>query len=113
MTPEEYRTFCKTVAQYPEAGTRKPAAINYTILGLVGEAGELADKWKKVLRDDEGVLTPEKRVEMRKELGDVLWYLERASVELGTNIPTLMQENMEKLQSRKDRDVLGGSGDNR
>ena len=87
--------------------------INYPILGLVGEAGELANKYKKVLRDDGGILHPEKRKDMIKELGDVLWYVAALARDLGADLDDVARENIEKLRDRQARGVIGGSGDNR
>lgn len=85
----------------------------YPILGLVGEAGELANKYKKVLRDNGGILTPEVREAMKKELGDVLWYIAATANDLGTTLEEVAEENISKLKSRQTRGKIGGSGDNR
>lgn len=87
--------------------------INYPILGLIGEAGELANKYKKVLRDDDGIMHPDKRYDMIGEMGDVLWYLAALARDLNTTLEDIAQSNLDKLQSRKERGVIGGSGDNR
>jgi NTP pyrophosphatase (non-canonical NTP hydrolase) len=80
---------------------------------MVGEAGEVADKVKKVIRDDHGIMTDEKKLEIAKELGDVLWYLAQLSTELGFALDKVAEMNIEKLYSRKERGVISGSGDNR
>ncbi|HPM38838.1 MAG TPA: nucleoside triphosphate pyrophosphohydrolase family protein, partial [Candidatus Pacearchaeota archaeon] len=85
----------------------------YPTLGLVGEAGEVAEKMKKVLRDNDGVISEEKREEITKELGDVLWYIANLSKELNVSLEDVAQKNIEKLQSRQQRNELHGSGDNR
>ncbi len=82
-------------------------------MGLVGEAGEVAEKMKKVLRDNDGVISEEKREEITKELGDVLWYIANLSKELNVSLEDVAQKNIEKLQSRQQRNELHGSGDNR
>lgn len=87
--------------------------VNYPVLGLVGEAGELANKYKKVLRDDDGILHPDKREDMIKELGDVLWYVAALARDLGANLEDVALANLDKLKSRQLRGVIGGSGDNR
>ena len=85
----------------------------YPTLGLVGEAGEVAEKMKKVLRDNDGVISEEKKEEITKELGDVLWYIANLSKELNVSLEDVAQKNIEKLQSRQQRNELHGSGDNR
>ncbi len=109
MTFEEYEKGAARTALYPDRGHNWP----YAALGLVGEAGEIADKLKKVIRDDGNVLTEEKTQELKKELGDVLWYLATLSYELGFTLDEVAKLNLEKLASRKERGALGGSGDNR
>ncbi len=109
MTFEEYQKKSKTTAIYPNQGNN----FTYTVLGLVGEAGEVAEKLKKIIRDDGGNITDDKREEIKKELGDVLWYLAQASTELGLSLDDIASANIEKLFSRKSRGVLSGSGDNR
>lgn len=89
-----------------------PLEVYYS-LKLAGEAGEVAEKIAKVYRDDKGVYTDEKRVELVKELGDVLWYLARLAAFLGANLGIVAYQNVKKIMSRKARGVLGGSGDNR
>ncbi len=88
-------------------------ALTYFTLGLNGEAGEVAEKIKKVLRDNEGVVSEEKKVEIEKELGDVLWYLSQITTELGLDLNNVAERNLEKLFSRQKRDKLSGDGDNR
>ncbi len=83
------------------------------LLGLVGESGEVAEKFKKVIRDDMGKMDEDKKRELAKELGDVLWYIASLSHVLGTDLETIARSNIEKLTSRQQRGVLGGSGDNR
>jgi len=110
---DAYQLGCATTANYPEAGTGSIAAITYCVLGLTGEAGEVADKWKKVIRGDhgEGVLTPEVKALMIKEVGDTTWYAARLSAELGARLSEVAQGNLDKLASRKERGVIKGSGD--
>lgn len=83
------------------------------VLGMNGEAGELAEKMKKIIRDKNSVISDEDKLEMAKELGDVLWYIAVFANDLGVPLDTIAQQNLDKLQSRKSRGVLGGSGDNR
>ncbi len=83
------------------------------LLGLVGETGEVAEKFKKIYRDNEGHITLEQTDEMKKELGDILWYLSTLADYLGIELEEIATLNIEKLASRKTRGVLKGSGDNR
>lgn len=83
------------------------------VLGVNGEAGELAEKVKKIIRDKKGVVDAQDKLDMAKEIGDVLWYLAVFAHDLGVPFDTIAQQNLDKLQSRKARGVLGGSGDNR
>jgi NTP pyrophosphatase (non-canonical NTP hydrolase) len=109
MTFEEYQTKARETAIYPN----KDSNFIYPTLGLVGEAGEVAEKMKKVLRDNDGIISEEKREEITKELGDVLWYIANLSKELNVSLEDVAQKNIEKLQSRQQRNELHGSGDNR
>ncbi len=83
------------------------------ILGLVGETGEIAEKFKKIYRDNQGVISKEQVVEIKKELGDVLWYTAVVSEYLGISFNEVAEMNIAKLNSRKARGKVGGSGDNR
>ena len=86
---------------------------HYLTFGLVGEAGEVAEKVKKILRDSVGEISPMTKNELAKELGDVLWYLSQLSAEFGFDFETIAQMNLDKLHSRLERKTLNGSGDNR
>ena len=83
------------------------------ILGLSGESGEVAEKFKKILRDKNGQISDEDRMEIAKELGDVLWYIATISRYLGMPLEDVANINIEKLASRKDRNKLHGKGDDR
>ena len=83
----------------------------YPALGLAGEAGEVADKVKKTIRD--GRNDAEYYHQIAKELGDVLWYLSQLSDSFGFSLEEVAQANLDKLANRKKRKVIGGSGDNR
>ena len=109
MTPNEYQTAALSTAIYPNMGQN----FVYPALGLVGEAGEVADKLKKVIRDNGGVLTDPVRDAVAKELGDCLWYLAVLAYEMDYDLNEIAQINIDKLNSRKERGVLSGSGDNR
>lgn len=83
------------------------------ILGLVGEAGETADKIKKIVRDKEGRLCSEDTMAIAKELGDVLWYVANVARYLGVSLDEVAKMNLKKLSSRKKRGKLHGTGDER
>lgn len=107
MRLSEYQQRSRATAVYPDAGEN----LTYPALGLCGEAGEAAEKVKKALRDDGGVLTDERRAALAAELGDVLWYVAQLATEAGLDLDAIAAENLDKLLSRKERDVLQGSGD--
>lgn len=109
MQFSEYQETSRKTALYPDLGKN----FIYPTLGLVGEAGEVAEKMKKVLRDKNGILDEPTRIELQKELGDVLWYLTQLAVELGMTLEQVAEKNIEKLQSRQQRNQLHGDGDNR
>jgi NTP pyrophosphatase (non-canonical NTP hydrolase) len=109
MNFKEYQKKSRKTAIYPNADNN----FIYPTLGLVGEAGEVAEKIKKVIRDKEGVLDDEKRKEIEKELGDVLWYVSQLATELDLSLEEVAKKNIEKLYSRMDRGKLKGNGDNR
>jgi len=83
------------------------------ILGLVGESGEVADKVKKVIRNNAGQLSDEARAEILKELGDILWYVNSVAHLLGSNLNEIAENNLAKLSSRHQRGLIKGAGDNR
>ena len=104
-----YQRESRKTALYPNAGCN---AI-YPTLGLVGEAGEVADKVKKILRDKEGVFDQDSKDAIKFELGDVLWYISQLSSELGYDLEEVANSNLQKLNSRKIRGKIQGSGDDR
>lgn len=108
-----YQRAASETAVYPDAGEGNINALSYVTLGLVGEAGEIANKVKKVIRDSDGVMSATTRADIRKEVGDVLWYVARLADELGVPLGYIADANLGKLYDRKDRGVLGGSGDER
>jgi len=89
------------------------AQLTAQVLGLVGESGEVAEKFKKLIRDKQGVISDEDRAEIIKELGDILWYINAVARLLGSDITDVAEKNLEKVLSRKARGATKGSGDNR
>jgi NTP pyrophosphatase (non-canonical NTP hydrolase) len=83
------------------------------VLGINGEAGEVAEKVKKIIRDKNGKMTESDKEELAKEIGDVLSYLAVFAHDLGFKMEDIAKQNLDKLKSRKTRGVLGGDGDNR
>jgi NTP pyrophosphatase (non-canonical NTP hydrolase) len=109
MEFSRYQKESRKTALYPD----RDSNFIYPTLGLAGEVGEVAEKIKKVIRDKEGIIDEETREELAKELGDVLWYLANLATELDLSLDDIAQKNIEKLASRKNRNVLHGDGDNR
>ena len=109
MTAELYQYQATQTAIFP-----KEKALEYLALGLTSEAGEVAGKVKKLIRDGEDVEGFEmKKIAIASEVGDVLWYCAMMAKEVGVPLGDIMQENLDKLHSRKERGKLSGSGDNR
>lgn len=109
MNFKEYQEKSRVTAKYPDLGKN----YVYPTLGLSGEAGEVAEKIKKVIRDKGGIMDEETRTEIQKELGDVLWYVSQIATELGLSLDEVAEGNIKKLYDRMNRGVLGGNGDNR
>jgi NTP pyrophosphatase (non-canonical NTP hydrolase) len=109
MDFKEYQEKSRKTAIYPKIGEN----YVYPALGLGDEAGEVLGKIKKIFRDKNGILDDETREEIKKELGDVLWYLTQLSTELEISLDDVAQANIEKLYSRLERGTLQGNGDNR
>jgi len=108
MTFDEFQELSSETAIYDPRW-----ALMYPALGFAGEAGEVCNKVKKVFRDDGGHCTAEVRDSLAKELGDCLWYLSALATDLDLKLDDIARGNRDKLDSRKERGVLGGSGDNR
>ena len=108
MNANSYQQWTLSTAIYPGAGTGNDSELSYLALGLNGEAGEVADKIKKHLRDGKldigGIIY---------ELGDVCWYVARLAEAFGYQFEDVLEINHSKLESRKTRNVLTGSGDER
>lgn len=103
--------------QIPDEGNRRHLhrllSTLYCTLGLLGEAGEIAEKMKKIIRDKDCDINGEDRDLLIKEDGDVVWYTGALAKDLDTTLESVARQNIDKLESRKQRGVLQGSGDNR
>ncbi|HRQ87103.1 MAG TPA: nucleoside triphosphate pyrophosphohydrolase family protein [Candidatus Saccharibacteria bacterium] len=113
MTIEEYSKQALTTLTDQHGMQDVSPALMAQVLGLLGESGEVAEKFKKVIRDKNGKLTAEDKQELVKELGDILWYVNSVATLLDSNLSEVAEKNLKKLQSRKERGALEGSGDNR
>lgn len=105
---DSYQELIKKFAKYPPE-----KALEYLTLGLSSEAGEVAGKVKKVLRDKDGQFTQGDIVAISAELGDVAWYLCMLATVMDIPMSEVLQNNYDKLEGRYQRGVIGGSGDNR
>lgn len=110
MTFDDYQKQAKSTAIYhPDDQMDK----TIWVLGIVGEAGEVVEKWKKIVAYKGGVISEEDKAELSKELGDVVWYIAMMASALGVSFDEIMQNNLAKLRDRKKRGVQKGAGDNR
>jgi len=109
MKFDDFQKESRKTAVYPKIGKN----IVYPTLGISGEAGEIAEKVKKIIRDDGGKISKEKKEDLAKEIGDVLWYVSQLATELKVSLGDIAKGNVEKLKSRQKRGKLKGSGDNR
>jgi len=112
MTMDEYQHSARSTALYPES-----VRVLYPTLKLAGEAGEVAEKLGKLMRDEGYLpgseLTTEQRTALAAELGDVLWYVANLAADLDLELSEVASANLAKLASRKARGVIHGSGDDR
>jgi len=109
ITPDLYENLAGQTAIFPE-----DKALEYLALGMTSEAGEVAGKVKKLIRDGEDKEGFEmKKLAIASEIGDVLWYCAMMAKEVGVPLNDIMKENLKKLHGRKERGTLQGSGDNR
>ena len=115
MQLSDYSTQALSTDTFDDTKPKDPGSHAFLskILGLTGEAGEVAEKMKKILRDKDGVMSEQDKKELIKELGDILWYINSTAVYLGYTLDDVAQANLDKVLSRKARGVSHGSGDNR
>ena len=109
MDFKTYQKKARETAQYPDLGSNNI----YPTLGLVGEAGEVAEKVKKVLRDKQGIFDQDSKNAIKKELGDVLWYVSNLCTELDFTLDEVAAQNLEKLRLWAAKGMISGSGDDR
>jgi len=108
MDFNEYQREARATAIYPIQ-----YALMYPALGLCGEAGEVAEKVKKIFRDDNGEMTEARKEAIKKELGDCLWYIANLAHDCALDLQDIADANIVKLKSRQERGMLKGSGDTR
>jgi len=109
MTFNEYQLKARETAMFPDEDNR----FIFATLAMMGEAGEVSEKVKKIWRDKGKVVSDQDREDIKKELGDVLWYMSQLAAELKIDFDDIATGNLDKLQSRLQRHVLHGAGDNR
>lgn len=122
MTINEYQEKAHTFAAYKKPVCNEAVGTElishdldytYPVMGLTEEAGEVAGKFAKAIRDENGVISEERKIAIKKELGDVCWFIAELSTLMGFTLEDVMKGNIEKLTSRKERNVIHGSGDDR
>ena len=116
----DFRTYLKeahTTSKYPygqiEGSELYPAKWIYPALGLAEEAGEVAGKFAKAVRDCSGMIDSERKEAIKKELGDVLWFVAELCTVMEVDMSEVAAINLQKLASRQARGVINGSGDDR
>lgn len=110
MTFDEYQKQALTTA---ENNYDPLMAKTIWAMGVAGEAGEVVEKWKKIVAYKEGKVSDDDLAELAKELGDVVWYIAVMANSLDLSFDDVMQRNVKKLQDRQKRNVIKGAGDNR
>lgn len=113
MNIQDYSTQALTTLLGSHDMADMDATLMAQILGLVGESGEVAEKFKKLIRDKQGRISEEDKAEILKELGDILWYVNAVSHLLGSSLDEVAENNLHKVLSRKKQGTIVGSGDNR
>ena len=108
MTFKEYQDSARKTSNYSDK-----YRLLYPAMGLAGEAGEVANKIQKLMRDKDMILDEDDRLSLAKELGDCLWFISAMADDLEYDIEDIAKINIEKLASRYSRGLIGGSGDNR
>lgn len=113
MEFNEYQKESRKTALYTKDNANCGSPLVYVALGIAGESGEVVEKIKKLMRNQKGVITDESRQDLRKELGDVLWYIAQMATELNITLDDIAKTNLVKLTSRLERGTLHSQGDDR
>ncbi|MBD5256201.1 MAG: nucleoside triphosphate pyrophosphohydrolase family protein [Bacteroides sp.] len=108
MELNDYQKAALSTTIYPNDNN-----ISYLALAICGEAGELAEKVKKVIRDKQGQFYIPDLTAIAMELGDILWYAANLAKVLGYDLSDIAQLNIEKINGRVERGTIHGTGDNR
>lgn len=111
MNFDEYQKRAAKTATYQ--GKEETYRLMYLAMGLAGESGEVIEKLKKVVRNDGGNISEEKRSDLESELGDVLWYLSQLAETLDLSLQDVAEKNIAKLADRAERGVIKSEGDRR
>jgi len=109
MDFKTYQNLSRKTAVYPKIGKK----FIYPLLGLIGETGEVFEKFKKLFRDKKGRVNKNFLKDIEYELGDILWYLSNLASDLGLSLEEIAKKNIEKIFDRKKRNKIHGSGDYR
>ena len=108
MEFDEYQKLAARTAQY--AKSDEEFVLMYLCMGLAGESGEVIEKIKKIIRNDKGTITDGKREDVKKELGDTLWYLSQLARAVGLSFDDVAAANIKKLAARAPRGVIKSEG---
>lgn len=111
MDFDEYEKLATRTATF--GGKQHEHQLMYITLGIAGESGEIAEKIKKIVRNDNGIVSDENRESLKREIGDVLWYLSQLSRVLGFHFSEAAKANIDKLADRAARNVIKSTGDHR
>lgn len=106
LTFNNYQKVARKTAIYKDG-------IFYPALGLCGESGEVAEKIKKIYRDNDGIISEYNKEQIVKEMGDVLWYIANLATDLNVPLEDVAKKNLEKIQTRQQKNLIHGDGDNR
>lgn len=113
MTFDEYQKQALTTAYTDPKYVDTLMDKTIWAMGVSGEAGEVIEKWKKIVAYQDGKISKDDLEGLKKELGDVVWYVAVLANSLGLSFEEVMQHNVNKLKDRKKRQVIKGRGDNR
>lgn len=124
ITANDYQCKARVTATYPEAvkdivadrklhQTEKLLRLSYLMTGLTGEVGELQGTFSKVIRDSGGKIYESDLLNMKRELGDICWFVAELATEFNIPLGEILSQNLDKLRDRLERNVISGSGDDR